>query len=132
MNLGIVDQAADALDAGARKALGDSVDLANQRIRELHTFSYLLPPGARRSGALISPDVVYGFTQLSGIAVKLEVAADLVRFAPGTGAGVVSDRAGKSREHPSSFRQPDGDDSHHAPRPGSDDADQRSGSRERP
>jgi len=28
------------------------------------------------------------------IAVKLEVAADLVRLAPGTGAGVVSDRAG--------------------------------------
>ena len=44
MNLGIVEQASAALDEGARKALSESVALANQCIRELRTFSYLLHP----------------------------------------------------------------------------------------
>jgi len=82
MNLGIVDQAAAALDAGARKALGESVALADQCIRELRTFSYLLHPPVLDNLGLSSALTWYieGFRQRSGIAAKLEIAADLGRL----------------------------------------------------
>jgi PAS domain S-box-containing protein len=83
MNLGIVDQAAEALDAGARKALSESLALADQCIRELRTFSYLLHPPVLDDLGLSSALAWYieGFTERSGIAVKLEIAADLGRLA---------------------------------------------------
>jgi PAS domain S-box-containing protein len=82
MNLGIVDQAAGALDAGARKALGESLSLANQCIRELRTFSYLLHPPVLDDLGLSSALSWYteGFTERSGISVKLEIAPDLGRL----------------------------------------------------
>ena len=82
VNLGIVDQAAAALDAGARKALSESLALANQCIRELRTFSYLLHPPVLDDLGLSSALTWYleGFRQRSGIAVKLEIAADLGRL----------------------------------------------------
>jgi PAS domain S-box-containing protein len=82
MNLGIVDQAAAALDAGARKALSESLALADQCIRELRTFSYLLHPPVLDDLGLSSALAWYieGFTKRSGIAVKLEIAADLGRL----------------------------------------------------
>jgi len=82
MNLGIVDQAAAALDAGAREALSESLALADQCIRELRTFSYLLHPPVLDDLGLSSALIWYveGFRQRSGIAVKLEIAADLGRL----------------------------------------------------
>ncbi len=82
MNLGIVDQAAGALDAGARRALAESLALANQSIRELRTFSYLLHPPRLDDLGLSSALAWYieGFTERSGIGVKLEIAADLGRM----------------------------------------------------
>jgi signal transduction histidine kinase len=82
MNLGIVEQASAALDEGARKALSESVTLANQCIRELRTFSYLLHPPVLDDLGLSSALAWYieGFTRRSGIAVKLEIAADLGRL----------------------------------------------------
>lgn len=82
MNLGIVEQAAAALDAGAKKALGESLALANQCIRELRTFSYLLHPPVLDDLGLTSALTWYieGFNQRSGIAVKVEIAADLGRL----------------------------------------------------
>jgi signal transduction histidine kinase len=82
MNLGIVAQAAGPLDAGARKALRESVALANQSIRELRTFSYLLHPPRLDDLGLSSALTWYidGFASRSGIAVRLEIAADLGRL----------------------------------------------------
>jgi len=82
MNLGIVDQAAAALDSGARKALNESLALADQCIRELRTFSYLLHPPVLDDLGLSSALTWYieGFTERSGIAVKLKIAADLGRL----------------------------------------------------
>ena len=82
MNLGVVDQAAAALDAGAREALSESLALADQCIRELRTFSYLLHPPVLDDLGLSSALTWYveGFIQRSGIAVKLEIAADLGRL----------------------------------------------------
>jgi len=82
MNLGIVDQASAALDEGARKALSESLALADQCIRELRTFSYLLHPPVLDDLGLSSALAWYieGFTKRSGIAVKLEIAADLGRL----------------------------------------------------
>jgi len=82
MNLGIVDQAAAALDSGARKALSESLVLADQCIRELRTFSYLLHPPVLDDLGLCSALTWYieGFTKRSGIVVKLDIAADLGRL----------------------------------------------------
>jgi len=53
MNLGIVDQASAALDEGARKALSESVALANQCIRELRQKLGELPQFEERGVRIV-------------------------------------------------------------------------------
>jgi PAS domain S-box-containing protein len=84
MNLGIVTEAATGLDAGVQRALKESLQLADQCIRELRTFSYLLHPPALDHLGLSSAlsGYVEGFAQRSGIAVTLSIERDLGRLPP--------------------------------------------------
>jgi two-component system NarL family sensor kinase len=82
INLGIVSNSADALDLPAQKALHESLDLADQCIRELRTFSYLLHPPVLDDLGLSSAleGYVEGFAKRSGIAVELDIPPDLGRL----------------------------------------------------
>jgi len=82
MNLGVVREAAAALDAGAHRALKESVELADRCIRELRTLSYLMHPPVLDDRGLASAlgGYVEGFAMRSGIAVKLDLTPDVGRL----------------------------------------------------
>jgi PAS domain S-box-containing protein len=82
LNLSLVRDSSAALDARAQKALNQSVELADQCIRELRTLSYLLHPPMLEDCGLASALAGYadGFAERSGIAVKLDLAPDLGRL----------------------------------------------------
>lgn len=82
MNLEMVNASAGLLPEPARKILKDSLDLADQCVRELRTFSYLLHPPMLDSLGLSSAVAGYadGFAQRSGIKVTLDIASDLGRL----------------------------------------------------
>ncbi|MCU1274724.1 MAG: domain S-box [Bryobacterales bacterium] len=82
MNLETVNASACLLPEPARKILKDSLDLADQCIRELRTFSYLLHPPMLDHLGLSSAVAGYadGFAQRSGIKVTLDIASDLGRL----------------------------------------------------
>jgi PAS domain S-box-containing protein len=82
MNLSAVREAFAALDARAQRALHDSMELADQCIRELRTLSYLLHPPVLDDRGLAPALAGYaaGFAERSGIAVKLDLTPDLGRL----------------------------------------------------
>jgi len=82
MNLGVVSESAERLDWPAQKALRECLELAEQCIRELRTFSYLLHPPVLDDLGLCSALRWYveGFAQRSGIEVALDIAPDLGRL----------------------------------------------------
>src|SRR5260370_40167610 len=82
MKLGMGGRGAGAMDAGARKGLGESLGLEDDCIRELRTFSYLLHPPVLDNLGLSSALSWYidGFATRSGIAGTLETAQDLGRL----------------------------------------------------
>ena len=82
MNLSVVREAAAALDARAQRVLNESLELADQCIRELRTFSYLLHPPILDDRGLAPALSGYaeGFAGRSGIAVKLDLTPDLGRL----------------------------------------------------
>ena len=82
MNLGVVSESAERLDWPAQMALRESLELAEQCIRELRTFSYLLHPPVLDDLGLCSALRWYveGFARRSGIEVALDIAPDLGRL----------------------------------------------------
>jgi PAS domain S-box-containing protein len=82
MNLSAVRESAANLDARAQKALIESLELADQCIRELRTLSYLLHPPMLDDRGLAPALAGYaeGFAERSGIAVKLDLTPDLGRL----------------------------------------------------
>ena len=82
MKLSVVRESAAALDPCAQKALNESIDLAEQCIRELRTLSYLLHPPMLDDRGLAPALAGYaeGFAQRSGIAVKLDLTPDVGRL----------------------------------------------------
>ena len=83
MTLGSLRQeAAKTLSPEARRLLSDSVELADQCIKEIRTFAYLLhPPSLEQLGlesALSS--YVDGFVRRSGIPVNIVIPPDLERL----------------------------------------------------
>jgi PAS domain S-box-containing protein len=82
MNLGVVSESAELLDWPVQKALRECLQLGEQCIRELRTFSYLLHPPVLDDLGLCSALRWYveGFAQRSGIEVALDLAADLGRL----------------------------------------------------
>ncbi len=82
MNLSLIGKSAETLDARLRKALTESLALLDQSSRDIRTLSYLLhPPLLDESG--LGAAVRWfadGFSQRSGVQVKLEMAPDLQRF----------------------------------------------------
>ena len=82
MNLSLISKSAEALDARARKALGESLALLDLSARDIRTLSYLLHPpllDERGLGAAVRW-FADGFSQRSGVQVTLEVPQDLPRF----------------------------------------------------
>jgi signal transduction histidine kinase len=75
MNLDMVGQATKALDTRSRRALADSRSLAEQCVREVRTFAYLLHPPLLDERGLVSALRWYaeGFTKRSGIHVVMDV-----------------------------------------------------------
>ena len=75
MNLDIVQQSTQALDARARRALAESRSLAEQCSRDVRTFAYLLHPPLLDEAGLVSAVRWYveGFTKRSGIQVVLDL-----------------------------------------------------------
>jgi PAS domain S-box-containing protein len=82
MNLGVVSESSERLDRPAQKALRECLELGEQCIRELRTFSYLLHPPVLDDLGLCSALRWYvdGFSQRSGIEIALDVAPDLGRL----------------------------------------------------
>jgi signal transduction histidine kinase len=75
MDLGVINQRADALDPNARMALSDCVSLAQQSMRELRTLSYQLHPPMLDELGLLPALRIYaeGFSKRSGIQVQTEL-----------------------------------------------------------
>lgn len=82
MNLGVVSESANLLDPPAQKALSECLEIGEQCIRELRTFSYLLHPPVLDDMGLASALKWYveGFVQRSKIEVGLDIAPDLARL----------------------------------------------------
>lgn len=82
MNLEMVNAWAALLPEPTRKILKDSIELAEQCISELRTFSYLLHPPVLDHLGLSSAVAGYadGFAQRSGIKVTLDIASNLGRL----------------------------------------------------
>jgi PAS domain S-box-containing protein len=82
MNLSLIGKSAETLDARARKALAESQALLDGSSRDIRTLSYLLhPPLLDESGLAAAVHwFADGFTQRSGVQVKLEVPPDLQRL----------------------------------------------------
>jgi signal transduction histidine kinase len=83
MNLQIVqDEACSTLTADARQILSESINLADQCIRELRTFSYLLHPPVLDDLGL-GPALNWytnGFARRSGVHVELLIPPNLERL----------------------------------------------------
>ena len=82
MNLGVVSESANLLDRPAHKALTESLEIGEQCIRELRTFSYLLHPPVLDDMGLASALKWYveGFVHRSRIEIALDIAADVGRL----------------------------------------------------
>jgi len=82
MNLGVVNESANALDGPAQKALNECLEIGEQCIRELRTFSYLLHPPVLDDMGLASALKWYveGFVHRSKIEVALDMDAGLGRL----------------------------------------------------
>ncbi len=82
MNLGVLGEFEHLLDPTARKALSECLEIGEQCIRELRTFSYLLHPPVLDDVGLSSALKWYveGFVQRSRIEVGLDIAPDLGRL----------------------------------------------------
>ncbi|HLM99636.1 MAG TPA: PAS domain S-box protein [Bryobacteraceae bacterium] len=82
MNLGVLSESANLLDQPARKALTECLEIGEQCIRELRTFSYLLHPPVLDDMGLSSALKWYveGFVHRSRIEVGLDIAPDLGRL----------------------------------------------------
>lgn len=82
MNLSVVSEEGRALNPRARKALTESVDLADASLREIRTVSYLLHPPELDEFGLRSALARYvdGFVQRCGIQVELDASSDLGRL----------------------------------------------------
>jgi signal transduction histidine kinase len=75
MDLGVINQSAEALAPNARTALSDCVSLAQQSMRELRTLSYQLHPPMLDELGLLPALRIYaeGFSKRSGIRVQTEL-----------------------------------------------------------
>jgi len=82
MNLGVLSESANLLDPPAQKALSECLEIGEQCIRELRTFSYLLHPPVLDDMGLSSALKWYieGFVHRSRIEVGLDIAPDLGRL----------------------------------------------------
>jgi PAS domain S-box-containing protein len=82
MNLSLVRESSATLDARTQRALHESLELADQCIRELRTLSYLLHPPILDDRGLAPALAGYaeGFAERSGIAVELDLTPDLGRL----------------------------------------------------
>ena len=82
LNLGVLSESANLLDQPAQKALTDCLEIGEQCIRELRTFSYLLHPPVLDDMGLSSALKWYveGFVHRSRIEVALDIAPDLGRL----------------------------------------------------
>lgn len=82
MNLSLIGKSTETLDARARKALTESLALLDLSSRDIRTLSYLLhPPLLDESGLAAAVRwFADGFSQRSGVQVKLEVPPDLQRL----------------------------------------------------
>ncbi|HEX3685612.1 MAG TPA: PAS domain-containing sensor histidine kinase [Bryobacteraceae bacterium] len=82
MNLAVVNEGAGALDPRAQCALAESVDLADQCLREIRTVSYLLHPPELDHLGLRSALARYvdGFIQRSGIQIQFDMPSDIGRL----------------------------------------------------
>jgi PAS domain S-box-containing protein len=82
MNLSLIGKTAETLDARARKALTESLELLDRSSRDIRTLSYLLHPPLLDERGLAAAVRWFadGFTQRSGMQVKLEVPPDLQRL----------------------------------------------------
>jgi len=82
MNLGVLSESANLLDQPAQKALTECLEIGEQCIRELRTFSYLLHPPVLDDMGLSSALKWYveGFVHRSRIEVALDIAPDLGRL----------------------------------------------------
>jgi PAS domain S-box-containing protein len=82
MNLSLIGKSTEMLDARAREALAESVALLDQSAREIRTLSYLLHPPMLDERGLAAAVRWFtdGFSQRSGVKVKLEVPPDLPRL----------------------------------------------------
>jgi PAS domain S-box-containing protein len=82
MNLGVLSESANLLDQPAQKALTECLEIGEQCIRELRTFSYLLHPPVLDDMGLSSALKWYveGFVHRSRIEVALDISPDLGRL----------------------------------------------------
>ncbi|HKW97862.1 MAG TPA: PAS domain S-box protein [Bryobacteraceae bacterium] len=82
MNLGVVTEEAKVLTSRAQRALGESLVLADQCLRELRTFSYVLHPPVLDDLGIASALswFVEGFVERSGIQVTVDIPHDLGRL----------------------------------------------------
>jgi len=82
MNLSLVGKSAEALATPGRKALAESLALLDQSSQEIRTLSYLLhPPLLDERGLAVAVRwFADGFSQRSGVQVKLEMPPDLPRL----------------------------------------------------
>ena len=82
LNLELVRESADRLDEPGRHALAESQAMAEDCIRELRTFTYLLHPPILQKRGLKSALSTYadGFARRSNIAVALHLSARLDRL----------------------------------------------------
>jgi uncharacterized protein (TIGR00290 family)/PAS domain S-box-containing protein len=82
MNLSVVSESSDLVNPRARRAIGESLALADECLREIRTVAYLLHPQELDELGLQSALARYvdGFVQRSGVDVELEVSADLGRL----------------------------------------------------
>ena len=82
MNLSLIGKSAETLDARARKALTESLALLDRSSRDIRTLSYLLHPPLLDERGLAAAVRWFadGFTQRSGVQVKLDVPPDLPRL----------------------------------------------------
>ena len=82
MNLTVIGESAQALDAKARKALADSACLAQQGLNEVRNLSCLLHPPLLDALGLVEAlgSYVAGFSERTGIQVDLTSPPKLARF----------------------------------------------------
>jgi PAS domain S-box-containing protein len=82
MNLSLIGKSEEKLNARAQEALAESLALLDQSSREIRTLSYLLHPPLLDERGLTAAVrwFVDGFSQRSGVQVKLEVPPDLQRL----------------------------------------------------